>query len=287
MFQRTSRTHRGRWLLVGLALAAAVLIALNTPLLEPARSLMAGLTLPLQEVLSRAGNGVRSAFGGVGDLATLRDRNMELEQLVANLTIENVRLQEVEEENERLRRLLEFSDANPRYDYKGGQVIGRVVGREPGNLVQSILIDLGSKDGLEPGMAVVTERGLVGRISDVFAGTSRVLLITDSNSSVNSMLQNTRMRGILHGRAGLPALLDYLPPDEPVLVGDIVITSGEGGILPAGIPIGQVTEVEQNDVEMFQRAIVRTTVDFNSLETVLVVTNFMPVPDVEYLPERP
>jgi rod shape-determining protein MreC len=287
MFQRTPRTHRGRWLLVGLALAAAVLIALNTPLLEPARNVSAGLTLPLQEVLSQAGNTVRGAFGGVGDIAVLRNRNRELEQLVAGLTIENLRLQEVEAENERLRQLLEFSDANPMYDYKGGQVIGRVVGSEPGNVVQSILIDLGKKDGIEPGMAVVTERGLVGRIDDVYSSMARVLLITDSNSSVNSMLQNTRMRGIVHGRAGLPALLDYLPPDEPVLVGDIVITSGEGGVLPAGIPIGQVLEVEQNDVEMFQRAVVRTTVDFNSLETVLVVTNFVPVPEIEYLPERP
>jgi rod shape-determining protein MreC len=135
-------------------------------------------------------------------------------------------------------------------------------------------------------MPVVTERGLVGRITDVYSSGSRVLLITDSNSSVNAILQNSRLRGIVSGRAGQSPVMDYLPQDKPVSVGDIVVTSGEGGNFPAGIPVGQVVEVERNDVEMFQRAIVRTTVDFSTLEDVLVVTNFMPILDLDNLPER-
>jgi rod shape-determining protein MreC len=135
-------------------------------------------------------------------------------------------------------------------------------------------------------MPVVTELGLVGRVTDVYRSASRVLLITDSNSSVNAILQNARLRGILRGRVDLNPVMDYLPQDEPVAVGDIVVTSGETGYFPKGVPVGQVIEVERNDVEMFQRAIVRTTVDFNTLETVLVVTNFEPKQDLESLPEQ-
>ena len=134
-------------------------------------------------------------------------------------------------------------------------------------------------------MPVLTERGLVGRITDVYSSASRVLLITDSNSSVNVILQNARLRGLLRGRPHEAPIMDYLPPEQPVSVGDIVLTSGEGGSFPTGIPVGQVVEVEHNDVEMFQRAQVRTTVDFNTLETVLVITSFLPVEDLENLPE--
>lgn len=283
MLQRTRRRPTLRWLLLGLMVLGVLALLLNTSLVAPARDAVARVTMPLQLALSRMGFGLRNTAGGLSDLATLRQRNSELEQAVASLTIENLRLREVEAENARLRRLLEFAEANPSYDYKGGQVTGRVVSSEAGGLIQSLLIDLGSKQGIQPGMPVVTERGLVGRITDVYNNASRVLLLTDSNSNVNGLLQNTRMRGILHGRGNLPAVLDYLPPDQPVLIGDIVVTSGEGSRFPAGIPIGQVVEVEKNDVEMFQRAIVRTTVDFNSLETVLVVTNF--VPEVDLPPE--
>ena len=216
----------------------------------------------------------------------MRSRNDELEKSVAELTVENLGLKEVEAENARLRKLLGFAQTNPSFDYKGGQIVGRVVGSEPNSVIQSIVIDLGKANGIEPGMPVVTERGLVGRITDVYNNSSRVLLINDSNSSVNTLLQNSRLRGILRGRAGQQPIMDYLPQDNKVLVGDIVVTSGESGNFPAGVPVGQVVEVEQNDVEMFQRAVVRTTVDFDTLETVLVVTNFKPLQDAIDLPDK-
>lgn len=280
MFTQSSRRARSRWLAVALVLAAAAVVLLNSTVARPVRGITARLTAPLQASLSRLGNSLREMVATVDDLATLRRRNAELEALVASLTIENLRLTEVEAENERLRRLLDFANATAGNSYRGGQVVGRVLSREPGSLVEAVLIDLGERHGIRVGMPVVTERGLVGRVSEVYGNTSRVLLITDSDSMVNAMLQNSRLRGVLRGRANQPPVLDYLPPDQPVPVGDIVLTSGEAGNFPAGIPIGQVISVEHNDVEMFQRAVVRTTVDFNSLENVLVVTNFVPIPDL-------
>lgn len=275
MLQRPRTRRRIRWWPIVIALVAVAVVLLNTQSIDAPRDWTARFTLPVQRMLRDVGNDLRGATGIVGDAAALRQRNSELEQAVAQLTVENLRLKEVEAENVRLRSLLQFRDVNPSYTYKGGQVVGRVVASEPTSIVQSILIDIGSNNGIEPGMPVVTERGLVGRVTDVYRNAARVLLITDSSSNVNTMLQNTRLRGILRGRAGQLPIMDYLPQDQPILVGDIVVTSGEGGSFPVGIPVGQVVEVEQNDVEMFQRAVVRTTVDFDVLETVLVVTNFV------------
>lgn len=272
------RRSQRRW--VWLAVVAAVAIAavlISSRFAEGPRGLMTRFTLPAQQALRSVGNELRAATGSVGDLATLRDRNRELEQLVAQLTVDNLRLNEVESENSRLRGLLQFARANSTFSYRGTQVVGRIVGSEPNSAIQSIVIDLGSAHGMQNGMPVVTERGLVGRVTEVYTNASRVLLITDSNSSVNTMLQSARLRGILRGRAGQSPIMDYLPQDQPITVGDIVVTSGEGGNFPAGIPVGQVTDVLQNDVEMFQRGVVRTTVDFDTLETVLVITNFVPL----------
>ncbi len=285
MFNRPAR-QRFRWWPLALVLVIAAVILVNTQFTDAPRDIVGRVTLPLQRVLSGAGAALRQISGSFGDLATLRSRNDELEKSVAALTVENLGLKEVEAENARLRKLLGFAQTNPSFDYKGGQIVGRVVGSEPNSIIQSIVIDLGKANGIEPGMPVVTERGLVGRITDVYNNSSRVLLINDSNSSVNTLLQNSRLRGILRGRAGQQPIMDYLPQDNKVLVGDIVVTSGESGNFPAGVPVGQVVEVEQNDVEMFQRAVVRTTVDFDTLETVLVVTNFKPLQDAIDLPDK-
>lgn len=275
MLQRPRARRQIRWWPIIIVVLTATVVLLNTRFSAAPRDVMMRVTLPVQRALREAGSELRSATGIVGDSADLRQRNSELEQLVAQLTVENLRLKEIEAENTRLRGLLQFRQVNPSFTYKGGQIVGRIVANEPASLVQSILIDIGSKNGIEPGMPVVNELGLVGRVTDVYSNAARVLLITDSSSNVNTMLQNTRLRGILRGRAGQTPIMDYLPQDQKILVGDIVVTSGEGGNFPAGIPVGQVVEVQQNDVEMFQRAVVRTTVNFDTLETVLVVTNFV------------
>ena len=278
MVSRRRSQRRWVWLAVVAAVAVAVVL-ISSRVADGPRGLMTRFTLPAQLALRSVGNELRAATGSVGDLATLRERNLELEQLVAQLTVDNLRLNEVESENSRLRGLLQFARTNSTFNYRGTQVVGRIVGSEPNSAIQSIVIDLGSAHGMETGMPVVTERGLVGRITDVYTNASRVLLITDSNSSVNTMLQNARVRGILRGRAGQSPIMDYLPQDQTITVADIVVTSGEGGNFPAGIPVGQVTDVLQNDAEMFQRGVVRTTVDFDTLETVLVITNFVPLVD--------
>jgi rod shape-determining protein MreC len=117
----------------------------------------------------------------------------------------------------------------------------------------------------------------VGRISEAGDGWSRVLLITDVSSSVNALTQSTRASGLVQGQVDGSLVMRTIPQGDVVSVGDTVFTSGLGGNFPRQILIGQITEVERKDYELYQAAVVRPTVDFDHLEVVLIVTDFEPI----------
>jgi rod shape-determining protein MreC len=230
--------------------------------------------VPVQGKLTSLVNSLSHLTKTTRDLRELRRRNEELQSLADSLMIENVRLKEIEAENETLRRLLNFTQANPTYSFKAAEVKGRVIGRDPSNFLSYLIIDLGSQQGIEKGMPVVTERGLVGRITEVGSNWAKVMLIIDPSSSVNALIQSSRATGVVEGQVGGNLLMKYIPQGETVNVNDIVLTSGLGGNFPKKLIIGQVTAVHQRDIDMFQEAHIRPTVDFNNLEIVLVITNF-------------
>lgn len=276
---RTSRLKRLRnspaWPLLLFICAFALLAVQRLGYLRPVESLFLQGLEPGIRGLSGIGTALRDLSETARDLATLRARNQELQTLVDQLLIDKVRADEIEQEYEQVRRLLEFAEANPNLTVRGSQVTGRVLTESPTNYVDTIQIDLGQRHGIRPGMAVVTERGLVGRVTEVFAITSQVLLLTDPNSAVSAFIQGSRLPGIVRGQAGSSLLLmDRIPQDAQVSPGDIVLTSGLGGNLPRNLVIGQVVSVRSRDYEMFQQAQVRPTVDFRRLEMVLVITGF-------------
>jgi rod shape-determining protein MreC len=238
--------------------------------LKPIEELALYIIAPVQSRLASISNSLEDAVKTFRDFEELRRRNDELQKLVDKLIIENVRLKELEAENEALRRLLRFTKTNISYDYRAAEIVGR----DPSNILGFLIINIGSEQGIEKGMPVVTERGLVGRIQGVGPNWAKVLLITDPSSSVNALIQSSRATGMVEGRMGGGLTMKYVPQGERLGVGDIVLTSGLGGNLPKGIIIGQVTSVHQSDIELFQRAQIRPTVDFNKLEIVLVITNF-------------
>src|SRR5690606_38491487 len=112
------------------------------------------------------------------------------------------------------------------------------------------MLDLGTEHGVAVGMPVVTDQGLVGRISDVTASTSKVLLIIDPSSAVNAILQSSRLNGVVRGAPGGTVVMDYIRQGEEFSVGEVVLTSGLGGRFPKGIPIGQVVEIRQRDIDV-------------------------------------
>ncbi len=160
--------------------------------------------------------------------------------------------------------------------------MARVVGEESTNFLDAILLDLGRVHGIQEGMPVVTDRGLVGRISDVTDTTSKVLLLTDPSSSVTSLLGESRLNGVVRGGSSGDLIMDLIPQGPTVQTGETVLTSGLGGRFPKGIAIGTVQAVEAPANAVFQKATVRPSVDFGSLEIVMVITNFDPN---EVLPE--
>lgn len=267
-----------------LVLASLVLMALQTTgRLEPVQSAVTQLTSPAQLSATGLADNITEALSFIFELRNLRQRNAELEQVTSSLLVENFELREVQRENQALREMLRFAQTRPGLELRGAQIVARVIGQESNNFLEYITLDLGKNHGIEIGMPVVTDQGLVGRISHVTDSTSKVLLITDANSAVNAIMQSSRLNGVVRGVPGGNLIMDYIPQGAIFSIGEVVLTSGLGGRFPKGIPIGQVVEIHQRDIDVFQQAVVRPTVDFSRLELVMVVTNFDPLEDVPEL----
>ena len=272
---------------------ALVLLALTgfvlhrAGLLQPVEGLLLRITAPVQEGIS----GISSQFSELAqtarDLRELRQRNEELEAQNAALLLDNVRLREVETEAALLRDLLNFAQPNPSYQVIGARVVGRTIAQDPSNLQRYITLDVGRESGIERNMPVITDRGLVGRISEVGQNWSRVLLLIDPQSTVNALTQSTRASGSVQGQADGSLIMRSISPADTVSVGDTVFTSGLGGNFPRQLLIGQIIEAERKDFELYQSAIVQPTVDFDHLEAVLIITDFEPIEDVEPADESP
>jgi rod shape-determining protein MreC len=260
-------------LIILLSLTIVGLVLHETGNTQAVENLILGLVTPVQNHLSTLVNDFSDLVQTFRDVRELRRRNEELQKLADRTMIENVRLKELESENETLRQLLQFTQANPTHSYRAAEVVGQ----DPGNLLRSIIIDVGTHDGVTKGMPVITDRGLVGRIVEVSPRASKVLLITDISSSVNAIIQSSRATGIVEGRADGSLVMKYIPQPVTVNVGDIILTSGLGATFPKRLVIGQVTAVHKRDIELFQQAEIKPTVDFDRLEIVLIITNFEPI----------
>lgn len=240
--------------------------------LAPVESALLQVLAPAQGWFTGPSTQVRSTLQALLELNTLRQRIADLERERDALAAENVRLSEAQRENSILRQQLGYRQANPQLNLLPAEVVGR----DPSNILQFLLIDKGAQDGVREHMTVVTPRGLVGRVSRVGPNWARVLLITDLSSAVNSMVQRSRATGVVQGYVSGRLVMRYIPQDESVQVSDLVITSGLGGGFPKGLLVGRVTEVRQKDIEIFQEAEVQSAVDFHHLEQVMVVLNFQP-----------
>ena len=260
------------------AISLALLILSSSGRLAPVEGNLARLSQPFLTVSNDAGRQITNIINTARELTSLRSTNKQLQTQVDTLTIDNLGLKEVEAENARLRELLRFAQINPLSDYRGGQVIARVISRGPSNYLSSLTIDLGSEHGIKAGMPVVTERGLVGRVYKVGPTSSIILPLTDPSSGVPAMVKRASSRavGVVNGNAGTRPVMEFIAQDADVSLGDEIITSGLGGNFPKGITVGQVLEVNKRDFDMYQEAVIRPTVNFDQLEFVLVITNFQP-----------
>lgn len=270
---------RNRPLFIGLILALLFLgFALDRlGYMTRVRTFVQTALVPLQEATTGVAQNVSGRLEENQNLQLLQARNAELEALNNKLMVDNVRLRELERENELLRQLLNYTRSNLQFSYQTTTVIGRSIGVDPTNLLYFVYVNVGARDGIAENMPVITDRGLVGRVTAVGPNLAQVLMLIDPASAVNALIQNSRVTGLVRGNIDGTLIMERIPQDAKVNPGDIVLTSGLGGNFPDKLVIGQVTEVVNRDQDMFQTARIRPTVDFGKLETMLIITSFQPV----------
>jgi len=283
------RPQPPRWLAGRLGLAT-VLIVISIVLislgqqgwLEPLEGPITVILTPIQRVITGVVIAVNNAFNAPSDLEALRAENAELEKQIADLTAENVRLTEAEAQLKVVSALLDYARSNPEWNY----IAADVVGRDESLFLRFVLLNKGRQDGVDRDMIVVADQGLVGAITEVTATASKVLLITDATAAVNVRLQQARAEGVVTGQESGELRLNFISVDVDLKTGDRVITSGLGGQFPPGIVVGTVASIRKRTFDVFQEADVQATVDFDRLETVLIISDFVQ-PDVAPLIATP
>lgn len=264
--------YRNLIVLVGVLFAQVLGLAVQvrrTTDSEPTRLIRiwaVGAVTPLEKAL----NWVKNSSGGIWHnyfyLRGVRAENRELKQEIERMRLDEARISQDADQARRLQALLGFKQ-----QFISQTMAAQVIGSSGSELSRSVYIDKGARDGLKPDMAVITKDGIVGKVLRVYRSTSLVLLIDDQTSGVGSILDKTRLQGILRGTSSGEVVLEKVMSDETVPIGEQVLTSGGDGIFPKGLPVGTVTKVSPGS-ELFLTIRVRPAADLSRLEEVLVVT---------------
>jgi rod shape-determining protein MreC len=251
-------------------LASGLLILNASGFLQPVQDLAMRPVTAIQTWFAVRYSALRDLLASPRDVAALRAEINRLEAENAQLEQDIISLREQAAEAAVLSALLNYARAQPDNRYLAANIIGRDVSP----FIRSVLIGQGSDAGIANGMPVVTARGLVGRVVEVFASFSRVELITDPSTAVNVRFQNSRTEGILTAELNGDLIVDLIDLNADLSQNELVLTSGLGGKYPANIPIGQVVSIRRRDFDLFQTATIQPSVDFDGLDIVLVITNF-------------
>ena len=268
--------QRIRWgvLLVLLGISVLLMILDSTGNLDNAFTFLQNPLASILQIASTPATALAERLAGPRDLVEARGEIARLQAENDALQRELEQLREVQGEYQLLLTL--FNQARETPDLR--RVTARVIGRDPGVGIRSIIIDKGSDDGVQVGMPVEGARGLVGQIFRVTENSAQVILITDSSSAIAARLGDSRATGLLRGGGlGGSMTIEWIDLQHQVAIGEVVLTSGLGGKFPQDMVIGRVVNVERSEAELFQGATVQAAADFDALEIVFVVTSFSPI----------
>jgi len=271
---RTRRAQNGfvRSFAALLVVSTLLLLARNW---DPLRSLATTgteLLVPVQRVLADAGITVNQFTQAIAEIQRLRADNANLREEVDRLTLENVKLREAAFAAQQAAKLGEVAKTLP-FD----TVRATVIARDPSNILATVVLGVGTNEGVKAGHVVVSDQGLVGRITEAGANYSKVLLVTDPASTLSALVEGSRATGIVRGQYGDALIMEWILQTEKVRPGDVVVTAGLGlgeelrSLYPKGLVIGKVVQLQNAEAAAYQRAIIAPAVDLRRLENVLVV----------------
>ncbi len=229
------------------------------------------LVMPVQNGLTYLKNKISGNSTFFTDINNLKQENEELSQRNSELEQSLRELESIKSENETLKEYLGLTEKYGEYK----TVPAYIINKDISNYSKTVVINVGSDDGIKENMTVIADQGLVGHVISVTSDTAKVRTIVDTSSSVSCLLSTTDesivCKGTLEEDSALRAM--YIPDDDGIIQGDSVETSGLGGIYPKGIHVGSIKRVVNTQNAMDRYAIVETAVDFDKLDTVLVITN--------------
>jgi rod shape-determining protein MreC len=266
--------HRPLALLASVVLAQILLLAYQIKRDRDVR-LIRVWAVAIMSPVERSGtwgfSGVHGFWTGYIDLHNARKENLDLRDEMGRLQLRNRELESQAAEYQRVKGLLDFRDTHSEAQMLAAQVIG--ASADPTS--HTLFINRGSHDRLRNNMAVVTPDGIVGKLVEVFANTSQVLLINDKESGVGALFSDSRTHGVVKGSGDPDPRMDYVVNDEKVKPGDTVLTSGDDRIFPKGLLVGTVTETKQ--ALPFQIIHVQPAARLDRLEDVLVLLTQQPL----------
>jgi rod shape-determining protein MreC len=254
------------------ALALVSMVADRRSLLEGSRDLpfwagaVLDIAVPVQKMVALPIDGLRDTWSDYAALVDVRDKNFDLRERLSRLEEANLQLREALVASGRLDRI-----AMMREDFDVPMLPAELVGVDVSPWFHSVLLDRGRGKGVRSGMPVVSETGLAGLVTATSSTASRGMLLLDRQSAVDGTVQRSRARGIVRGTGGDRLEFEFVARGSDVQVGDIIITSGLGGVYPKGLRIGRITETSDPGSRLLQKATLEPAVDFGRLEQVFVM----------------
>jgi len=215
---------------------------------------------------------VRGGAAYFQDLETLRQENTRLQHALTLAESELARRIEVDTQNKRLSQLVELQ-----HQYGGKGVAAEIVARTPDNWRKRLVVNRGTQDGIGTDSVVMSPRGLIGRVLVAGPSTSIISLLTDPGQTVATLGQRSRSPGIVTGEGDATLAMRYMPQQVDYRIGDLVLTSGFGGVFPKGIPVGKVVRVDQRPGAITPEVTIVPTADLDRIEEVMIFPPLNPI----------
>jgi rod shape-determining protein MreC len=235
------------------------------------------VAVPVQKMVALPFDFARTTWDDYVALVGVREENEGLRGELAKAHEENLQLREALVASGRLQRVAEMRD-----EFEIPMLPAEIVGLDVSAWFRSALVDRGRSHGVRAGMPVISDAGLVGLVTATANSAAKVMLLIDRQAAVDGVVQRSRARGIVRGARQDGLTFEFTAREGEVEVGDVIVTSGLGGVYPKGLRVGDVTQVSAPDAMMLQTAEVRPTVDFGRLEQVFVMLRRGPTMELLY-----